>query len=159
MVIKSLEEEMNIQQITNVEITNVHVGQPRSYKLKPSCHAYLSLEPAGKGKTIYKIVLTIVSNDGEHSFSGTFMQNSDFVPQDDADPSVQIQAYLDDLVTRRNARISVHSLETKNVNTCVSLMYKLPIGLRYHAVKGDPRGMDNTKNPKIRDLLPFFETE
>jgi len=69
----------------------------------------------------------------------------------------QVTHFLRRLILEQNARVAIHDLDPQSQNTCVSLMYDEKHQSVYMAIKGDRKGMDNTKNPKIAELLPFFE--
>jgi hypothetical protein len=141
-----------------VRIPNIRVLQPKGYRFKDSCTAFLELsERSGKYVGSYSLKLVLRTADGAHEFKERFMGGCDFRPTS-TDPSPEEKReYLIDLIERRKVKIDVHTLEEKKLNTCVSIMYAGHYCSHYHALKGDPRGMDNTKNPGIDALMPFFE--
>lgn len=141
-----------------VRISDIRVIEPKELKLREDCFALLNLEPCRWGNQgRYTLRFTLRSRDDSLFFTEVFMGRVDFDSLGSADIDGKMKTYLEDLVGRRRAYVSVHSLDPKQITTCVSIMFRGNYCEHYMAMKGDPRGLDKTKNPRISTLLQFFE--
>ncbi|MFZ6015244.1 MAG: hypothetical protein ACOYUZ_02695 [Patescibacteria group bacterium] len=143
------------KQETRIEIQDVKVFKPDGWRLHGLSQVFLDMHPKKDGAFVLWVIFR--SAYDMHYWTKPLMGIAKFKPVASKPIHEQTTAFLRNLIHKQNARISVHNLDPKVLNTAVSLMYDEEHQKVYHAVRGDPRGMDNKKNPKVSELLPFFE--